>query len=63
MSDGTRYWVMQVLRGEVIAHGPYVSSQARDNRMDNIKGGEIAPFRSFTSNPNTAIDEFKSGGL
>lgn len=57
------YWVMQVLRGETIAHGPYKSSEARDNRMDKISGGEVTPFKSFSSDPKVAIDEFKAEQL
>lgn len=58
MSD-IYYWVIQTIRGETIAHGPYKSEQARDNRLDKIKGGEIAPFSNFSPDPSQAIDESK----
>lgn len=50
---------MQVVKGNVYSHGPYKSEDARDNRFDKVRGGEIHKFNSFTPEPNQAIQEFK----
>lgn len=63
MSDGVFYWVMQVLRGSVIAHGPFRTKQGRDNMMERVRGGEVYPFDCFTDNPEEAISQFNAKGV
>jgi hypothetical protein len=53
------YWVMQTVKGQVYAHGPYSSSSAAENRRDNVKGGEATVFGSFSKEPEKAILEFR----
>jgi len=57
------YWVMQVIRGQYISHGPYRSEDARDNRFDKIKGGEVYKFNSFKSSAQEVTQEFKEEQL
>ena len=54
-----KYYVMQVIKGQVYAHGPYASEQARDNRMQKVVGGEVLAFNSFKVDAEEAIREFK----
>jgi len=54
---------MQVLRGSVIAHGPFRTKQGRDNMMERVRGGEVYPFDCFTDNPEEAISQFNAKGV
>jgi len=54
------HWVMQTIKGVTIAHGPYRSEEARDNRYEKISGGEISTFSNWSSNKEEAIQEFQS---
>jgi len=56
------YYVIQVIGGHFYAHGPYKSEPARDNRLENVTGGEITAFNSFSEDPVEAIKEFKGSG-
>lgn len=63
---GMYYWVMQELSGSLIAHGPYKTSSARDNRFEKVFGGEVHRFDSFSSDPDVVKREFRDeqlGGL
>lgn len=57
------HYVMQVIRGTVVAHGPYRSSKAAENRYEKVQGGEIHLFKSYSSDPKEAIQEFNMEGL
>jgi len=61
--EGQYFYVMQVIRGSVMIHGPYRSEQARDNRFLKVRGGEVHKFDSYSSDPNEAIREFKMEGV
>lgn len=57
------HYVMQVIKGTVIAHGPYKSSEAAQNRYDKVRGGEVHMFKSYSPDPQDAIQEFNVENL
>lgn len=53
------YWVIQVVRGNYYAYG-YKSYKAAENRFNKVLGGEVYLHQSMESDPQKAVDEFKS---
>ena len=53
------YWIMQEIGSNLIAHGPYRSEGARDNRFEKIHGGEIHKFSCFSNDSEKAKQEFR----
>lgn len=54
------YWVIQDVGGRCVAHGPYRTQEARDNRFDSVRGGTVYKFNSVSPDPTQAIQEFKA---
>jgi len=57
------FYVMQVIKGQTVAHGPYKSEDAMKNRYERVKGGEVYMYRTFEEIPEKAIQEFKVEGV
>ena len=53
------YWVIQRVKGQIYAHGPYRTEKAAENRVEKVSGGEVHLFRSLSSNAEAAVQEFK----
>ncbi len=54
------YYVMQILGGQNVVAYKYVSEDARDNRFQKVRGGEVYKHDSNLGVPEQAIDEFKA---
>jgi hypothetical protein len=52
------YWVIQEVEGKIYLHGPYKTSDARDNRFENVFGGEVHKFNSYSSDAEQVRNEF-----
>lgn len=63
MSNKIYYWLVQDLKGELLTHGPYMSSDSRDKRWENVSGGTVHKFDSFSQNPDIVKEEFKKEEL
>lgn len=55
------YWVIQVVRGNYYAIA-YKSYKAAENRFNKVRGGEVFLHKSFETDAQKAVDEFKSQG-
>lgn len=56
------YYVMQELGNNIVAYGPYKSESSRDNRYDNVSGGELSKFNTFEADKDRAVQEFRDEG-
>jgi len=59
MNDDIWTWVMHTVNGQTRPIGPYRAENAAGNRRDACRGGEAVLFKSFSSDPTVALDEFK----
>lgn len=53
------YWIIQEIGGQLQAQGCFRTEQARDNRFDRLKGGEVHKFNSFSNDWDQVKQEFK----
>jgi hypothetical protein len=54
-------WYHVIVRNRGILHnqGAYKSRDAAQNRTDGVQGGEVSIFKTFTSDLNKALQEFR----
>lgn len=53
------HWVIQIVKGTYYAYG-YRTPEGARNRFEKVSGGEVYLHRSYETDPQKAVDEFKA---